>query len=105
MDMRERIKAVIAEKPGMTVRSVSLEAGLSDSMLHKFLSGQTDSMTIKTAQSLAKALAVDPRWLIFGEGDPDEATDASNIFKLIPPEHQELAMQVLRGFLRTGTDG
>lgn len=105
MDMRERIKAVIAERDGMTVRSVSLKAGLSDSMLNKYLSGATESMTIKTAESLAKVMEVDARWLIFGEGDPDEASDIGSLFKQIPQEHQELAMQVLRGFLRTGTDG
>jgi lambda repressor-like predicted transcriptional regulator len=43
MGMRERIKATIEAKPGLTVRSVSLAAGLSDSLLSKFLKGQNDS--------------------------------------------------------------
>ena len=54
MGMRERIQSVIDNTPDVSVRSVSLAAGMSDSMLHKFLRGQTDSMTIKTADGEVK---------------------------------------------------
>jgi transcriptional regulator with XRE-family HTH domain len=103
--MRQRIKAVIDAKPELTVRSVSLAAGLSDSMLHKFLRGGTDSMTIKSAEKLAHALGVDPIWLIFGEGDPDQATDLGKVFERIPQAQREQALRVLETFARTGTDG
>jgi len=83
MDMRDKINAIIAEKPGLSVRSVSLAAGLSDSMLHKYLRGGTDSMTIRNAEKLADALGADPQWLIFGEGDPDRATDISRMIERI----------------------
>jgi transcriptional regulator with XRE-family HTH domain len=105
MDMRARIIAVIEQRADLTVRSVSLAAGLSDSMLHKFLSGGTDSMTIKNAEKLAKALEVDPRWLIFGEGDPDEASDIASLIQRIPPEWHDKAIAVLEAFARTGTYG
>jgi len=105
MGMRERIKATIEAKAGMSIRSVSLAAGLSDSLLSKFLKGDNDSMTIKTAEKLAAALEVDPIWLIFGEGDPDQAADLSALFRRIPSENQEQARRVLETFLRTGTDG
>ena len=105
MDMRERILAVIAEKPEMTVRSVSLGAGMSDSMLNKFLKGHTESMTIKNAEKLAAALMVDPQWLIFGEGEPDLAGDIDGLFARIPPDQREQARRVLETFARTGTDG
>jgi transcriptional regulator with XRE-family HTH domain len=100
MDIRERIRSVIDASPEMTIRQVSLKAGLSDSMLHKFMTGQTDSLTIKTAEKLATALGVDPIWLVFGEGDQDEAGDISNLFRKIPDEDKPVAIRVLRGFMR-----
>lgn len=105
MDMRARIMAVIERSPSLSVRSVSLAAGLSDSMLHKFLRGGTDSMTIRNAEKLAEALGVDPQWLIFGEGDPEAASDIETIFRRIPAEQQDQARRVLETFARTGTDG
>lgn len=105
MDMRERIQSVIDQRPELTVRSVSLAAGMSDSMLHKFLNGQTESMTIKTAEKLANALMVDARWLIFGEGEPDAFSSVGDLFAKIPPDQREQAIRVLETFARTGTDG
>lgn len=105
MDIRDRIKAVIAAKPELSVRKVSLSAGLSDSALHKFLSGSTDSITLKTVEKLAAALEVDARWLAYGEGDPDMASDLSSILKRIPEDQREQALRVLEAFARTGTDG
>lgn len=87
----------------MSVRSVSLSAGLSDSMLHKFLTGQTDSLTIKTAEKLAEALGVDARWLIFGEGDPDQATDVAAKIKRLSDAQRELVDQLIDQLGRTGT--
>lgn len=103
MDIRARIIGTIAEKPGLTVRSVSLAAGLSDSMLQKFLSGQTDSMTIKTAEKLAEALDVDARWLIFGEGEPDQATDVAAKIQRLSDAQRELVAQLVEQLGRTGT--
>lgn len=104
MDIRDRIRAVIEQSDDLTVRNVSLRAGLSDSALHKFLSGATNSMTLETVNNLAKALRVNPAWLAHGEGDPDEATPVEQIFERIPKERQALALRVLEDFARTGTD-
>ena len=105
MDIRDRIRATIEANPELSVRGVSLAAGLSDSALGKFLKGDTDSITLRTAERLADALGVDQRWLIFGEGDPDFATDISRIVERIPESDREQALRVLRTFARTGTDG
>lgn len=105
MDMRDRIKARIAENPELSVRGVSIAAGMSDSLLRKFLKGQNDSMTIKTAEKLAEALGVDPRWLIFGEGEPDRATNVAAQIERLSEEHQELVAQLVSQLRRTGTDG
>lgn len=103
--MRARIQAVIDAKPELTVRKVSLSAGLSDSMLGKFLKGDVESLTIKTAEKLADALSVDPRWLIFGEGDPEQANDLTTLFARIPEGQRAQALRILETFARTGTDG
>jgi len=105
MDIRKRILAVIEHRPDLTVRSLSLKAGLSDSMLSKFLKGSTDSMTIRNAEKLAEAMDVDARWLIFGEGDPEPAADIAKLLARIPEEQRRQALAVLEVFARTGTDG
>lgn len=104
VDIRERIRAVIDAKDGLTVRNVSLAAGLSDSALHKFLTGATNSLTLETVDKLATALGVDPAWLAYGEGDPDEANEIASIWDHIPKRDRARAARVLRAFTRTGTD-
>lgn len=104
MDVRDRLRAAIAEK-GTSARAISLEAGLSDSMVHKFLSGATSSITLETLDKIADALGVDRVWLAYGEGDPDLASEVAGIFNRIPDDDKATALRVLKGFVRTGTDG
>jgi transcriptional regulator with XRE-family HTH domain len=98
MDIRERINQIIDADPDMTVRSVSLKAGLSDSMLHKFLRGDTKSPTLDTVDKLAGALGVDARWLAYGEGSAERAADVSKIFDRIAQQDQERALRILEAF-------
>ena len=105
MDMRQRIQSVIDNNDDFSVRHISLSAGLSDSMLHKFLSGQTDSMTIKNAEKLAEALGVDAIWLMRGEGDSLRGTDMARKIERLSNEHQALINQLIDQFGRTGTNG
>lgn len=99
MDIRERIRSIIDANPEMSVRSVSLAAGLSDSMLHKFLNGGTDSITLKTVDMLAGALGVDARWLAYGEGEPEAAADIGDIWAKIAERDRGTAKRVLEGFV------
>lgn len=105
MDIRARIMSVIDENEEMTVRNVSLAAGLSDSALHKFLSGSTESITLKTVDKLAEALGVDPVWLAYGEGTPERASDISHILDRLNEEQLAQARRILEAFAGTGTDG
>jgi len=105
MDIRQRLQLAIDARAEISARSLSLKAGLSDSMLHKFLTGATDSITVKNLEKVAGALDVDMRWLMFGEGDPEPATDIGAIFKRIPESQRLQAIAVLETFARTGTDG
>lgn len=105
MDIRQRIQSVIDKTEGMSVRKASLDAGLSDSMLGKFLNGSVDSLTLKTVDKLAEALGVDPRWLAYGEGDPDAATDIGDLWAKIGDRDKARAKAILAAFAKTGTDG
>jgi transcriptional regulator with XRE-family HTH domain len=105
MDIRARIRLVIDQNPDMTVRSVSLDAGLSDSALHKFLTGSTDSITLKTVDKLAEALGVDARWLAYGEGEQELASNVAKLFDQIAEKDRAAALRMLESLARTGTDG
>jgi len=105
MDIRERIESIIDSREDMTVRSVSLKAGLSDSMLNKFLKGRVQSLTLDTVDKVAAALEVDPRWLAYGEGDPEMASDLAALWRKIDKKDRERARLVLEAFARTGTEG
>lgn len=104
MDVRTRLKAAIEEK-GTSARAVSLKAGLSDSMVHKFLTGATNSLTLDTVNKIARALEVDEVWLTYGEGDPEPAAEVTKLWSRIAEKDRETALRVLQGFVRTGTEG
>jgi transcriptional regulator with XRE-family HTH domain len=104
MDVRTRLRAAIGEK-GTSARAVSLDAGLSDSMVHKFLTGATNSLTFETLNKIADALEVDRIWLAYGEGDPEPASEVTDIWNRIAEQDRETALRVLEGFVKTGTDG
>lgn len=105
MDIRDRIRAVIEENPELTVRNVSLAAGLSDSALSKFLKGSVDSLTLKTVGKLADALDVDARWLAYGEGSPERMFDVGDLLSRIDESDMPRVKAILETFARTGTDG
>lgn len=97
MSIRERINEAIARTPGMTYRKVSLRAGLSDSMMHKFMTNSTQSMSIDKLICVADVLGVDPRWLIFGEEIPP--SNVVNIWDKISDANKPRALAVLRTFV------
>lgn len=104
MDVRTRLRAAIDEKK-TSARRVSLDAGLSDSMVHKFLTAATSSLTLETLNKIAEALGVDPVWLAYGEGDPDAASEITKVWERIAAEDRDQALRVLETFARTGTGG
>lgn len=97
MELRPRIQALLDEK-GLTVRGVSLRAGLSDSMLHKFMTGATKSMTVENLERVAGALDVSLRHLMFADPDDD---NVSFIWDHIPSQRRKQALQVLETFADT----
>lgn len=104
MDFRDRINAIIDADDELTVRNVSLKAGLSDSALNKLLKGDVRSPTLETIEKLAEALDVDARWLAFGEGDPERYADVGRLLETMRDERRKQAMEFLQVFARTGTD-
>jgi transcriptional regulator with XRE-family HTH domain len=105
MDLRERIRSVIDERDDLTVRNVSLRAGLSDSWLHKLLKGEVRSPTLEAIEKVADVLEVDPRWLAFGEGDPERYTEIGKTIEGLTETQANLAREMLEAIKRmeTGT--
>lgn len=93
-----RINQILEASPGLTARSVSLEAGLSDSMIHKFLTGGTKSMTVDNLERVAEALGVNPRWLIFGDAPRFPDPKLAHIWDHIPERRRKQALKVLEAF-------
>lgn len=71
MDIKENIRRIIEAKPGATMRGIGLKAGLSDSALHKFLTKDAQSMSVKNLQAVAEALEVDIRAFFSSAPDPE----------------------------------
>lgn len=105
MDLRDRIRAIIDADDKLTVRNVSLKAGLSDSWLDKLLKGGVRSPTLENIEKLAEALDVDPRWLAFGEGNPERFADIGELIGRLSDEQANMARQMLQVIARTGTTG
>lgn len=105
MDIRDRINLALARNPDLNPRSASLKAGLSDSWLHKVLDSQIVSPKIEQVEKLAKVLGVDPRWLAFGEGEPEVYSEVGELLARMTAEQQAMAVEMLRVIGRTGTDG
>lgn len=66
MDVRGRLRKIIDEK-GLNPNKVSLAAGLSSSMVHKFLTEQTKSITVDNLEKVAEACGVSLRYLLYGD--------------------------------------
>lgn len=94
MDLRARITEEMAKHAGMTVRSLSIQAGLSDSALHKFMTGRTKSLTTDNLEKIAEALGITARQLWWGNADGKVAY----IWDHIPDERKDLALEVLQRF-------
>jgi DNA-binding Xre family transcriptional regulator len=98
MDLRQRIRDEIAKHEGMTIRSLSVKAGLSDSALHKFMTGATKSLTTDNLEKIAAALELSARELWWGNGDGK----ISYIWDHIPDSRKEQALRVLETFADKG---
>lgn len=102
VDIRARIRKVLAEHEDWSPRSVSLKAGLSDSMLSKFLNpdkkGGIQSITLETAERIAKALDVNPRWLVYGDAPMVMPDNVVHIWDRIPERRREQALAILETF-------
>lgn len=91
MDTRQRLRKLIEQSDSLTFVSVSVRAGLSDSAVHKYCTGRTQSMTTDNLQKVAVAAGVSLRWLLFGE----EASPVMELFERIPADKRQQAIEML----------
>jgi len=76
MGVKENIRKIIESDPTLTVRGVSLAAGLSDSALHKFLTKPDQSMSISNLEKVAAVLGFPAGDLFYEGGVGPEPTEA-----------------------------
>lgn len=95
MEVRGRIQQIIDSREDLSVRNVSLSAGMSDSALHKFLTNSTQSMSAQNLEKIAKALGVSFRYLMFGE-----EAEIVEIWDRIPESRRPHARDVLETFTK-----
>jgi transcriptional regulator with XRE-family HTH domain len=91
MDTRQRLRKLIEQSDTLTFVSVSVRAGLSDSAVHKYCTGRTQSMTTDNLQKVAVAAGVSLRWLLFGE----ETSPVMEVFERIPESRRQQAIELL----------
>lgn len=91
MDTRQRLRKLIEQSEKLTFVNVSIRAGLSDSAVHKYCTGRTQSMTTDNLQKVAIAAGVSLRWLLFGE----EESSVVNLFERIPVDRRQQAIELL----------
>lgn len=93
VDIRERIIALIEADSALSVRGVSLAAGLGETTLRNFLKGMTRSMTLESIEKIADILGVTARYLAYGDDKP-----VVYIWDRIPDQRRQQALQVLETF-------
>lgn len=78
--IRERLKAVL-KRTGWSARRLAREAGLpSESHVSLIIRGTIGKgISVETVERIARAAAVDFRWLATGEGDPDAGEFSQNL--------------------------
>lgn len=91
MDTRQRLRKLIEQSDTLTFVSVSIRAGLSDSAVHKYCTGRTQSMTTDNLAKVAKSAGVSLRWLLFGE----EESPVVSVFERIPADRRQQAIDLL----------
>ncbi len=97
MDVKQRIREIIAARDDLSVRGVSLKAGMSDSALHKFLTTDA-SMSIANLERVAEAMGVTVVSLL---GEPEPAVATANVVRLwsrIAARDQSQALAILETF-------
>lgn len=110
MDIRERIRSAAAVQ-NVSIRALSLNAGLSDSALHKYMTGGIQSLTVDTLNKIAIALDLPLQKLMFGEQDgllprdpQEDEADLMVLWSAIPAARKAQAKAILKTFVTDWDD-
>lgn len=68
MNTAERIKE-LAESKGVSMYTVSIETGIAQSTLSRFINKKTETISRNALKALADYFQVNLDWLVTGEGD------------------------------------
>lgn len=96
-EMRKRVLREM-EIRGFSQRYLSKVAGLNQTAVRDFFA-RTSNPSIGALLSFAKALQVDPRFLIFGDAPQSAHNKIDLLIKRIPETRRQLAARVLEAFI------
>jgi hypothetical protein len=97
VSVKHRNRDINESRDDLTVRGVSLSAGLSDSALHKFLTSDSHSMMLSNLEKVADAMGV-PLYELLVDQPPPAPAEVVNIWDRIPDRHRNQALTILRTF-------
>jgi transcriptional regulator with XRE-family HTH domain len=69
----ERLRR-LREAKGFALTTLAMRVGLTEACLRQLETGRTREPRLADGMRLADALGADPRYLVFGEGDPPPRT-------------------------------
>ena len=107
VDPRDRIRELLALRGFRSVRALALAAGLEQPTLHRYLSGQTEQMTLENLEALARALKVTLSELL-GEVPVSSRAmlgEAESLLRRLSDEQLQQVVSVARALFPRETGG
>lgn len=67
------------EELNMTLMDVALRVGVASSTIQRYESGNVDKLKLPVLESIAKALSVNPEWLVFKSDQKNESSNSGAV--------------------------
>lgn len=94
---------------GMKQTDLAKKLNLSRSAISQIMLGKTKSFSAENALKMAKALDINPYWLVLGEGSPEikssgtptaEATEAAEMIDKMPRSQRKLTLNIINQIMK-----
>lgn len=94
---------------GMKQTDLARKLNLSRSAISQIMLGKTKSFSAENALKMAKALDINPYWLVLGEGSPEikasgtptaEATEAAEMIDQMPRSQRKLTLNIINQIMK-----
>lgn len=102
-EIAERIKKIRLER-GMTQQDLADALGLKSRSSINKIEMDTYEISLEKAKKIAKALNVDPDYLIFGD-EEDKREEINRLFEKLDPRKQDAVLAFLQSLIEEGEEG